>query len=401
MSTKLYIAAAFILILAGSCEPTISPEQSEKYIKFYGNQLMDVARDVEILEDGTIAICGIDSTAASGKRAVLILTDEYGNVKSGFPKYYSEEGFQSGANALVVKRGGQGGFLLCGFVERPSLDGPGLQKDLFLVRISSSGEELWKKSFGSVEDEAILHATERISSGFMLAGYQVRNEKKDIMIMGVTEEGDSIQLDLNYNNPFSDNASANFILNTGDKYLCVCTYENRIGNAGTDILILILNDDLSPNDRFLEGSVNEFSACILEDEDDRFLSLGNRVNSAGKSEVLVHLVETSGLLITSSVLLATISAIDADLHAERFVKLDDGRFAIVGTYSNGGSSDIFLQFLLSDYQVAERVIFGSDGNQVGSDIALPDGGGILLLGTNHVEQNSMISLLKTDDSGNL
>ena len=219
--------------------------------------------------------------------------------------------------------------------------------------------------------------------------------------MGVTEEGDSIQLDLNYNNPFSDNASANFILNTGDKYLCVCTYENKIGNEGTDILILLMNDDLNPNVRFLEGSVNEFSRCILEDEEDRFLSLGNRVNSAGKSEVLVHLVETSGLLITSSVLLATISAIDADLHAERFVKLDDGRFAIVGTYSNGGSSDIFLQFLLSDYQVSERVLFGSDGNQVGSDIALPDGGGILLLGTNYVEQNSMISLLKTDDSGNL
>ena len=189
MSKPIYIAAAFIFLLAVSCEPTISPEQSEKFIKFYGNQLMDVARDVEILEDGTIAICGIDSTAGTGKRAVLILTDEFGNVKSGFPKYYNEEGFESGANALVVKRGGQGGFLLCGFVERPSLEGPGIQKDLFLVRISSNGDELWKKSFGSVEDESILHATERISSGFMLAGYQVRNEKKGYHDHGCDRRG--------------------------------------------------------------------------------------------------------------------------------------------------------------------------------------------------------------------
>ena len=361
--------------------------------------MMDEARDVEVLDDGSIAICGIDSLPGVGKRMILVLTDEYGNVKTGFPKYFTEDNLNSGANALVVKRGGQGGFLMCGFLERPTPEEK-IQKDLFMVRVSSSGEELWKKSFGSLEDESILHATERISSGFMLAGYQVRNGKRDIMIMGVTEEGDSIKLNLNYNNPFSDKASANFILNTGDRYLCVCTYD-KIGNAGTDILILNLDDELSPNDEILAGNFDEFARCIVEDKEDQYLILGNRVNVTGQSEIVVHLIETNGLLITNSLLLATISERDSDLYAERFVKTMDGRFAIVGTCEKDGNRDIFLQFLLPDYQVAERILYGSAGDQSGADIDLPANGGIIMLGTNGYDQNSMISLIKTDDSGNL
>jgi hypothetical protein len=398
MKYRLIIFAAFLGIFF-SCEREISPEQADRFIKYYGNYLMDEARDVEVLEDGSIAICGIDSLDGEGKRMVLILTDEYGNMKSGFPRYFTEDGLNSGANALVVKRGGQGGFLLCGFVERPSIVPSEIQRDLFLVRISSTGQELWKKSFGSLEDESILHATERISSGFMLAGYQVRNNKTDIMIMGVTEEGDSIKLNLNYNNPFSDNASANYILNTGDQYLCVCTYD-KINNQGTDILILNLDDELSPNDEILTGDFDEFAECIVEAENNQYLVLGNRI-SQGRSEIVVHLIETSGLLITSSNLMTTINERDADLYAERFIKLQNGRYAIIGTCVKDEDSNMFLQFLSSDYQEDEIVFFGSAGDQFGADIELYGDGGLLLLGTNRVDQNSMISLIKTNESGEL
>jgi len=117
-----------IIIIAGligflfSCEREMSPEQADRFIKFYGNYLMDEARDVEVLDDGGYAICGINTLPDLGKRMVLVVTDKYGNVKDGFPKYYTEEGLESGANAIVPIRGGQGGFLLCGFVERRWLE---------------------------------------------------------------------------------------------------------------------------------------------------------------------------------------------------------------------------------------------------------------------------------------
>lgn len=397
-----YIIFSIIVIalLASSCQQEmISPVQAEKFIKYYGNSLMDEARDIEILEDGSYAICGVDSLPGVGKRMVLIITDEYGNLKPGFPKYYSEEGAQAGANALVVKKGGQGGFLLVGYTENE--DGGTTQKDLYLVRTSVLGEVYWQKSFGSAEDESVLHATEMISSGgFVLAGYQVRNGKKDIMVMGVTDQGDSIKLSLNYFNPNSDNAAVNYILNTGEQYLCVCTY-NKIGTKGTDILVLNFDEELSPNDKGLGGDFDEFGKCIIHDTLNRYLVLGNMVNVMGRSEMVVHLIEINGLLITSSSELRKISKSDTDLIGERFVKTDDGRLAILGTIVSNGNRDIFLQFLQPDYTIGERHMFGSGGNQSGADIDLPAEGGLILLGTNSFGNNSMISLIRTDDQGDL
>jgi len=404
MKYKIIVIAALIGLLF-SCEREISPEQAEMFIKYYGNYLMDEARDVEVLDDGGYAICGTGSVSDQGKRMVLIITDEYGNMIDGFPKYYTEEGLESGANAIVPIRGGQGGFLLAGYIERPVVGSQDLvqkpvQKDMFLVKVSSTGEESWQKSYGSADDEVILHATTRISSGYMLAGYQVKDGKSDILIMGIYEEGDSVELGLNYNNPYAENGTATYLLNTGEQYLCVCTYD-KIGKDGTDILVLNFDDELSPIDKNLTDDSHEFGTCILEDGQDNYLVLGNRLSNLGKIEIVVHRIETRGLLITKSVLLATISESNMDLIGERFVKTADGSYAIVGTRQAEGIQDIFLQFLTSDYIASGRIIYGATGNQSGADIELPEDGGIVLLGTSSFETNSMISLIKTNDTGDL
>jgi hypothetical protein len=393
----------FIALLAGfsfSCEREMSPEQAERFIKFYGNQLMDEARDLEALDDGGFAICGVDSLPNVGKRMVLIVTDAYGNLRGGFPRYYTEEGLESVANTIVPIRGGQGGFLLAGYVERP-IDGTmNVQKDIFLVKTSTSGNISWMKSYGSSEDEVVLHAAERISSGFMLAGYKVKNGKSDILIMGVEQEGDSIKLGLNYNNPYAEHTQANFLLNTGEQYLCVCTYD-KIGNAGTtDILVLSFDDELNPHPENLTDDSNEMGTCIIQDGPENYLVLGNRVIS-NRSEIVIHQIETAGLVITKSVLLATISESNMDLIGKRFVKTRDNGYAIVGTRQSDGEQELFLQLMTSDYNPSGRIIFGASGDQYGADIDLPDDGGIVLLGTNRYEENSMISLIRTNDTGDL
>jgi hypothetical protein len=227
-----------------ACETSISPEQADKFIKFYGNAHMDEARDIAVLEDGSYAICGIDSIAGEGKRAVLLVCDKFGNVKPDFPKYYSVGSYPTAANAMVVEDGGQGGFLLAGYVDIPA--GDSTQRDIFLVRTSVSGRELWRKNFGSEEHEAVLHATKIYpfdggilpSTGFMLSGYQIKEGRSDIMIMGVTDQGDSVKLGLNYPNSTVNNAAANYIHYTGEAYLAACTYD-KVGREGTSILALV------------------------------------------------------------------------------------------------------------------------------------------------------------------
>lgn len=405
MNKNISIKALVLVVLAASCTRDISPEQAERFVKFYGNQYMDEARDLEIMDDGSYAICGIDSVQGEGKRAVLIVTDKFGNVKQGFPKYYSDGSYPSAANTLVLQRGGEGGFLLSGYSEKPVVDTApietGLQKDIFLVRTDKSGGVLWSESFGSEEDESVLHATQDFGTGYMLAGYQEKDGKRDIMIMGVTDQGDSSQLGLNYSgSPLIETSSANYILNTGEQYLAVCTYD-RVGSAGTDILILNFDRDLSPVVKPLSNILPETGNCVAHIEGDRYVVLGNRTSASGLSELVLYEITIDGILITGTVPLAQISESGAQLVASRIKKSPNGGFVVVGTRVIGSNRDIFLQFLDESFQSQERIIFGEAGNQSGEDVEFASDAGMLMLGTNGAEDNSMISLIRTGEAGEL
>ena len=394
----------FILFLFSglllSCEKEMSDYQADSFIKFYGNYLMDQAGDVEVLSDGGYAICGTETSESLGKRMVLIVTDEFGNVISGFPKYYVEEGLETGGSSLIALQDGSGGYILSGFVERPVAGSQQMQKDIFVVRTTSRGDTTWQRAYGSLEDEQVLHSIEMITSGYMLAGYQVKDGNSDLMVMGVTEEGDSLRLGLNYNNPHAVNSSATYLLNAGDKYLCVCTYD-KVNGEGTGIQVLTFDDDLSPLAKNLSGEFDEYGMCILDEGNERFLVLGNRESGSGEMQLLLYGIETNGLLITNTSLNATISGQDADLIGKRIIETASGDLAITGTRSVGSNSEILLQFVSASYQAGELVSCGASGAQTGQDIELARDGGFVMLGTNSYGESSIISLMKTSASGEI
>jgi hypothetical protein len=386
------ITAVFAGMILLSCEKEISVSQSESFLKMYGSKGADRAKGIAVLENGGYAICGTDS---SRSKMMLIVTDEYGNLMEGFPKYYPEGELNAGANAIVAKNGGKNGFLLCGYIENEERG-----RDIFIVKTSADGSVNWSKSYGSSENEEALHATEGITYEFILAGYQEKDGEKDVMVMAVNQDGDSIRLSLNYSKPDnSKDASANYILNHGDHYMCVATYNMFIGE-GTNILILNFDDELSPNGKILKGDFDQVGKCIVHDGGNEFVVLGNSYNTqTGNSEILLYSVEAEGLIVRNDRLLATISESGADLIAERMVKVNGGRYAIVGTRSTNGDSDIFVQFMV-DFKKDIGKTFGSAGIQAGADIGIAGNGGLVILGDNGFEGNSMISLIKTDESGN-
>lgn len=398
------IKYSFLLILLSgvlfSCEKEISPEQANSFIKFYGSYLFDEAGDVEVLSGGGYAICGTETSESSGKRMVLIVTDKYGNIKNGFPRYYSEEGLETGGTSLIALQGGNDGFFIAGFVERPLTGAEGVQKDIFLVRTSASGEPTWQRSYGSVEDENISHAIERINSGYLIAGSQLRSGRSDILIMGVTEEGDSIRLGLNYNNPHAENSAASYLLNTGEMYVCACTFD-KANNEGTGIEILTFDNDLSPLAKNISGEYDEFGMSVLQEDRNHFLVLGNRAGGSGNSELLIYELESNGLLITESSLLATISEANTDLTGNRIIATADGNLVIEGTMTAGGNSEVFLQFVSSIFQRGGLVSYGAAGAQTGMDIELTNDGGFVVLGNNSSGGGSIISLMKTSSTGDI
>lgn len=390
----------FALILSAallaSCSKEISEKQSESFLKMLGSYGTDLATGVAVLDDGGYAICGTSVSPDSGSKMVLLVTDKFGNLKQGFPKYYPHGNLNTGANAIVAKNRGLNGFLLSGYVEDESGD-----RDIFIVKTSPTGNVSWSRSYGSVEDEEVLHATEGIETAeFMLAGYQEKNGVKDIMVMGVDQNGDSIRLSLLYTKPpDSKDASANYILNTGDDYMCICTY-NKKSDTDTDMMLLTFDQELSPIVELITGQFDEVGKCIVQQDQDSYVIVGNSDNTlSGRREIVLYLIQTSGISVRESSKLETITDPLADLYAEKIVDQGGGRYALVGTRELDGDEDIYIQFFENGV-LSSGIVLGSTGNQKGADIAVPADGGLIIVGNTSHEENSMITLIKTDDSGN-
>ena len=400
MMIKYSFFCILLAMVVVSCEREISIEQSDSFVKFYGNYLMDEAGDLEVLANGGYAICGTETSGSGDKRMVLIITDSFGNVRNGFPKYYTEEGLDAGGTSLIALEGGADGFFISGYVEKPVPGSQDVQKDIFLVRTSANGDTTWQRSYGSVKDEYILHAIEKIGSGYLLAGYRGAEGATDLMVMGVTEEGDSIKLGLNYNNPYARSSAANYLLNTGDMYLCACTFD-QVNGEGTNIQVLTFDDELSPLAKNLSGVYDEQGMCILGERDGQFLVLGNRLNASGGSDMVLYGLETDGLLITGSSLLMTISDGQAVLSGRKVIESSSGKLVILGTREVNSNPEILMQFVSATHQAEELLTFGAAGAQTGTDIELSRDGGFVLLGTNSDGANGMISLLKTNAAGDI
>ncbi len=401
---KIALLSLSFLLFLFSCEKDMSEQQAQSFIKYFGDYLSDVAQDVVALDDGGYALCGTATIPDTGSRMFLIITDEFGNPEPGFPTYYTVDDLPAGGTTLVSKKGGQGGFLLCGYVEKPKVGSSSTQKDILIVKTSSTGDKHWTRVYGSEEDDVVLHGTHGLSSGYMLTGYKEINSEKDIMVMGLEEDGDSIELEFNFNKPFgSEDAIANYIVTTEDTYLAVCTYD-KYGGEGTDILVLNFDDELSPNDEVIQGNYNEYGKCIVHDTLNKYIVLGNRVkDNTGNSEMLVYSIEKSGMTLEAPRLQTSISEINADLASEKLIRTEAGKYVIVGTRTSNNQSDIFVQFLSENYLQKDRIFFGELGDQTGQGIDNTLDGGLIICGSNGDANgnNNMITLIKTDELGKL
>jgi hypothetical protein len=117
-------------------------------------------------------------------------------------------------------------------------------------------------------------------------------------------------------------------------------------------------------------------------------------------------VELDGLRFvtpSSAQPVATIRSGNEDLIAERFVFAGENRMAIIGSSTSDISNkeyNMLLQFVEQELE-SERFDFGETGDQRGFSIIRAEDGGLVFVGKNSFENNSLITLVKTRSNGQL
>ena len=124
--------------------------------KSYGGAGMDVARRIIATSDGGFAIAGYtDSFGAGGSDAWLVRVDSSG--KQLWNKTYGGTGDDCAYGIAVCSNGG---FALTGAING----------DAWLIRVDSSGKQLWYRTYGGAKNDAMFDIISNSDGGFSMAG---------------------------------------------------------------------------------------------------------------------------------------------------------------------------------------------------------------------------------------
>lgn len=129
----------------------------------YGGVFNDFGRDVIEVNAGGFALVGFTQSYGAGDYDVyLIRTEANGNLL--WSRTYGGSSFENSGALIEVSTGG---FAIIG-TTRSSGHG---SNDMFLVRTDASGNMLWNKTYGGLDDEGGYSLIEVSTGGFALVGY--------------------------------------------------------------------------------------------------------------------------------------------------------------------------------------------------------------------------------------
>lgn len=392
MKTGIIITlCSLLLVFLFSCTPgELSDAQKESFIKFYGSYQFDVGRDVLVLpDDAGYALTGTATKIDSVQRMVLIITDIFGNY-SGDAHFFGGD-IASAGNALAAT---DNGFILAGSVSDTLANG-NVQKDAFIVKTDREGEEVWSRAYGSSLNEELFDILPVTGGGYLAAGYKYQGGQKDLWVF-LTDDNGNLLYQLTGENQTSDDEAVS-LLEVPGGFLCACTYDDGLLN-GLDMVVLLLNSSCITLDTKAFGTAADDVARYLVKTDDGYYLLGYTENTS--TETQIYSFDLINGTISDGVKFATISTTGIDLTGEKMVITAGGSLAVTGTITNAENKDIFLQ-LYPEGSDAIRLYFGETGNQTGNGIAATPDGGVIITGGNSYEGNSMITLVKTKENGQL
>ncbi|MDD2889771.1 MAG: T9SS type A sorting domain-containing protein [bacterium] len=131
--------------------------------KTFGGNGDDVGASVQQTSDGGFIVTGYTESFGVGYNDVyLIKTDALGNTL-----WTKTFGGTSHDNGYSVQQTQDEGFIIAGYTNS---FGAG-KGDIYLVRINSSGNALWTKTFGGYENDWGCSVQQTTDGGFIIAGY--------------------------------------------------------------------------------------------------------------------------------------------------------------------------------------------------------------------------------------
>jgi len=213
----------------------------------FGGDAQDVGEHVLQTADGGFLVFGHTGTVGVIPNDMyLIKTNENGDMvwekRIGNPAL-DEKAFY----AVPLVRAG--GFAIVGYGQNPKRG----DYDVLVLRMDQGGNILWKKYFGSGEDEFGYAIQENLDC-LVISGFANRSENQDVMLLKVHQDGKLMWM--NYYGG-DDIERTQSICITPEDDIVSAGYTGSYGEGGTDVYLLKTNSD---------GEISTYISPHVEEE---------------------------------------------------------------------------------------------------------------------------------------
>ncbi len=395
MKHILYIIGIAIIFWGCKKESTIGVEQSEYFIKFFGNSYLDNGYDVQQTADEGYIIIGSISVSATNKDIAIIKTNKFGNQE-----WLTSFGDSLIDNGRGVACNSNGDYIVVGSYSN-SLG----NSDVVVLKLNASGSIIWNKKIGGTASEEAYSIQETTDGGYIITGstnaLNTGNGnpfgEKDIFLLKINASGDSLWSKA-LGGSLSDIGYC--VKQKNDKGFIIVGKTNSFsepGQSSDNMIIIETNNFGIQTDKITYGGTGFDIGKDIQILSNGYAFVGSTINSNnGKSDV--YFVKTTTDI--HSVIMNKTYGGDLDDYGESIIINNDGSFIIVGStesYGNGGE-DSYLLKLTSDGTEDFHKTFGGAGSESANAIIQTTDMGYAFVGTTDFSENGMILLTKINNN---
>ena len=285
-----YLLLVFIVLLAFTPNYVFSATSSDDWIKTYGGSGDEEGYFIEMVDNGYI-FAGITNSSGFGQYDFLLIkTDSSGNLE-----WNQTYGGLHNDIAYSLVTTPDGGYALAGST---SSFGAG-SADFWLVKVDSMGNIEWNQTYGSQNYDSCRSLVTTIDGGYALLGYSTpfiseddssrfRLGNSDVWLVKVDSSG-NLEWNKTYGGSGSDSVST--IIETADRGFVLGCSTSSFGAGGADFWLVKVDSigNLEWNQTY-GGSGFEFANSLALASDGGY-TLAGSTSSFGEGSVDVWLVK--------------------------------------------------------------------------------------------------------------
>ena len=350
-----------------------------------GGAQADAGNEVLQNTEGDYLVVGSTISTPAGKNDVyLVKVSASGNVI--WEKTFEGTSSDSGNS---IQQTADGGYIIAGEYGIDEYN-----SNIYLIKTDSEGALIWeKKYFGGTSYDLGESVQQTADGGYIIAGstgsFASNQDDQDVYLVKTDLNGD-MQWSRNYGGDQQDSGAS--VLQTSDRGFIIAGSTSS-GVESSDVYLIKTDENGNPQwEKTYGGSGHDYGESVQQTSDGGFIITGRTSLDFNNSDVYLIKTDAEGNKIWEK----HFGGVNVDL-GYSVQETADGGYIIAGEYA--GDAGYLIKTGPDGNKIWEKT-FGGSSNNIGLSVCQTKDGGYIITGRANSGQDDDVLIIKTDMYGN-